>query len=417
VRQIKFGNLNIFIKKSNMVQPKYSPEEALQRVKLMMGYDTKKTLKENNEIIFEQYKEAAIGGGLGASTGAAYAAATAVPASSGALMALPSGASAIIPGVASALGVGTVAATAVVAGVAGAALLPLAYWFLDKDDAKPKVARMMEYCKTDSAKIAKIARGNSDAEIRNLSDQLADAMNYTWGTDEESVYKAFRSLKGASDFCALVDRFNKDYGSDGDLLEWLDGDFDLSSQWEQIYRPIRDVVEDSLLSLKDETVVTDTNRQSKINALYCSVKNGVIDNVVSEYNGIKWDDYVTKNSVKPEEIEIAKKSCGGKKTGGGGGYKPCSGTYSYGCKSDVIAKVQGCLGGLSQDGKFGPKTKAKLSAKGFTTFTDADVEKICSEVETKLTSDVESSDLSGEENVALTSGGQSVDPNTKDGIS
>jgi hypothetical protein len=101
----------------------------------------------------------------------------------------------------------------------------------------------------------------------------------------------------------------------------------------------------------------------------------------------------------------------------GGGYKPCTGTYQFGCQSDVIAKVQGCLGGLSQDGKFGPKTKAKLSAKGFTTFTDADVEKICSEVETKLTSDVESSDLSGEENVTLTSGGQSVDPNTKDGIS
>lgn len=37
-----------------MVQPKYSPEEALQRVKLMMGYDTNKTLKENKEIIFEQ---------------------------------------------------------------------------------------------------------------------------------------------------------------------------------------------------------------------------------------------------------------------------------------------------------------------------------------------------------------------------
>jgi hypothetical protein len=37
-----------------MVQPKYSPEEALQRVKLMMGYDMKKTLKENREVIFEQ---------------------------------------------------------------------------------------------------------------------------------------------------------------------------------------------------------------------------------------------------------------------------------------------------------------------------------------------------------------------------
>jgi hypothetical protein len=37
-----------------MVQPKYRPEEALQRIKLMMGYDSSKTLNENKEIIFEQ---------------------------------------------------------------------------------------------------------------------------------------------------------------------------------------------------------------------------------------------------------------------------------------------------------------------------------------------------------------------------
>lgn len=37
-----------------MIQPKYNPEEALQRVKLMMGYDLKKSLRENNEVIFEQ---------------------------------------------------------------------------------------------------------------------------------------------------------------------------------------------------------------------------------------------------------------------------------------------------------------------------------------------------------------------------
>ena len=34
-----------------MVQPKYSPEEALQRIKLMMEYDTSKTLNENVETI------------------------------------------------------------------------------------------------------------------------------------------------------------------------------------------------------------------------------------------------------------------------------------------------------------------------------------------------------------------------------
>lgn len=37
-----------------MVQPKYSPEEALQRVKLMMNYDLSKTSVENTKIVSEQ---------------------------------------------------------------------------------------------------------------------------------------------------------------------------------------------------------------------------------------------------------------------------------------------------------------------------------------------------------------------------
>ena len=39
-----------------MIQPKYSPEEALQRIKLMMGYDSSKTLNENKSVIFEAKK-------------------------------------------------------------------------------------------------------------------------------------------------------------------------------------------------------------------------------------------------------------------------------------------------------------------------------------------------------------------------
>jgi hypothetical protein len=36
-----------------MKQPAYSPQEALERVKLMMGYDMSKTLTENRESIKE----------------------------------------------------------------------------------------------------------------------------------------------------------------------------------------------------------------------------------------------------------------------------------------------------------------------------------------------------------------------------
>ena len=42
-----------------MVQPKYSPEEALQRIKLMMEYDTSKTLNENVETIKQPINEIA----------------------------------------------------------------------------------------------------------------------------------------------------------------------------------------------------------------------------------------------------------------------------------------------------------------------------------------------------------------------
>jgi hypothetical protein len=74
-------------------------------------------------------------------------------------------------------------------------------------------------------------------------------------------------------------------------------------------------------------------------------------------------------------------------------WKDCFGTYQKGCKSDVIEKVQGCLNDdkelnldpkLVTDGKFGSKTKDALVQKGFSTFTDSDVEKIC---KTKLPDD------------------------------
>jgi hypothetical protein len=316
-----------------MVQPKYSPEEALQRIKLMMEYDSSKTLNENKKVISEQYVAPTVAAGAtGALAGAGVAAANTT-----------AGASVIVP-VMTALGVGATAATAIVGGAAALAVLPLAYWLITKDTGANKVKKMFEMCSTDSAKIAKLQRKIQDSELRSISDDIEDAIindsfGFQGGTDEEKLFGAFKKLEAgtASDFCALVALYNKNSDS-GDLFDDLDSDIDAESEWKQIFRPIRNCVEDSLLGLQDEG--------------------------------------------KKEE---------GKKEGGGGsktgGYKSCSGTYSKGCKSDVIAKVQGCLG-LVTDGKFGPKTQAALSGKGFTTFTDADVTKICqskpSEVEPEI---------------------------------
>jgi hypothetical protein len=317
-----------------MVQPKYSPEEALKRIKLMMEYDSSKTLDENKETISEQYvAPTVVAGATGAALGGGAVAASTTTA----------GASVIVP-VMSALGVGATAAGAIVGGAAAVAVLPLVYWLVTKDTGANKVKKMFEMCSSDSAKIAKLPRKLQDTDLRSITDDIEDAIindsyGFQGGTDEEKLFGAFKQLESgtASDFCALVKYYNS-HSDSGDLFDDLDSDIDAESEWKQIYRPIRNCVEDSLLTLKDESPVVGGGGKSG------SGKSG------------------------------------GSKTGG---YKACSGTYSKGCKSDTIAKVQGCLG-LVTDGKFGPKTQAALSGKGFTTFTDADVTKICQSKPTEV---------------------------------
>ena len=359
-----------------MVQPKYSPEEALQRIKLMMEYDSSKTLDENKKVISEQLAAPAVAGAVtGAGLGATAAATGLVSGTltGGGMAGLATSAGlALTP-------VGTAAATVsavgfgVVGGAIGLGLLPLVYWAVTKDTGANKVKKMFEMCSSEAAKIAKLPRKLQDTDLRSITDDIEDAIvndsyGFQGGTDEEKLFGAFKQLESgtASDFCALVKYYNS-HSDSGDLFDDLDSDIDAESEWTQIYRPIRNCVEDSLLTLKDETP--------------------------------KKDD---------------------KKTGGktGGGYKSCSGTYSYGCKSDVIAKVQGCLG-LVTDGKFGPKTKSALSGKGFTTFTDADVDKICKkqDVETKLTSDVEIQSFGGDQANSSISPNSDQESTTKTGIS
>jgi hypothetical protein len=67
------------------------------------------------------------------------------------------------------------------------------------------------------------------------------------------------------------------------------------------------------------------------------------------------------------------------KKSGTGGYKACTGTYSMRCMTDPsgpIGKVQSCLD-LVADGKYGPKTNAKLKELGYNSFKDSDVDTIC----------------------------------------
>ena len=334
--------------------------DALKRVLLMMKYDANKTLTENVEgieSVDEQYGGAsAIGAGAGAAIGAGAGAAISGGAGAGALMVAPTGAATIIPTIAgmtlgTGAAIGTTAATALVGGVIGLGLAPLIYWLVTKDTGSNKVKKMFEMCSTDSAKIAKLPRKLTDNDFRSMTDDIEDAIvndsyGFQGGTDEEKLFGTFKKLESgtASDFCGLVKYYNS-HSDRGDLFDDLDSDIDSESEWKQIYRPIRNCVEDSLLTIKNEQ------------------KGGGI---------------IKKGSGKVKSS-----------------YRPCKGTYTKGCKADAIIQIQGCLS-LVPDGKFGVKTQAALESKGYKNgFTDADITKICNtsspspETKDKLTPDTD----------------------------
>jgi hypothetical protein len=270
-----------------MVQPQYSPQEALDRIKLMMKYDTSKTLNENVETIKQPINEA-----------------------------LP-----VIAPIVWWIGSGIAAATA------GAGT-----WIYNVQGGGDAFSKAQSFFQGCSSLDSKLKPTQNKSAHREAADKIYNAIEGV-GTDEDSIKSAIGSMETVADLCAMYKYYNKTYG---DLYDDLDSDLDGESFRRYVWSSIAPIVDDAAEDLEK----------------------------VKEEGGKKTDDGKKTNDGK-------------KKVGGGGtGYKPCSGTYSFGCKSDVIAKVQACIG-TTADGKFGPKTKAALTSKGFSSFTDADVEKIC----------------------------------------
>lgn len=329
-----------------------TPEEILAEIKLRMVYDSSKSLDQNKKVLEEQNytsmagntaKAAGYATGAGALAGGALGVSAGIPGTAAATGTLAGGgvlgaSAGAASSVGIAMGINNLAlATAVgggiITGAIALALTPVVLWYIDKDNAKNKVAKLFKYCKDNKEKIDKVPRGLGDEQIFDLSNNLYDALK-GMGTNEEAIYEVFNSLQTISDLAALIETFDSENAAEGgDLLEWLDSDIDMTSEWNQIYRPIRKIV----------------------------------------YRFMK--DLAKENPPSKDDIEKAKEEkTPGKATGG---YKPCTGTYSYGCYAVAIGEVQKCLGVLV-DNKFGPKTLAALKAKAnMETFTDSDIATIC----------------------------------------
>ena len=296
------------------------------RIKLLINYDTKKTLLENEDLITNNIntpeedvneqgivKPSAVGVGVGAGIGGLAGAAG---------LAAPGGMALSVGGAVGVAGAGAAAVGgAILGGAAALALVPLVLWLVDKDTESGKVEKLFNLCKTDARKISKIPRTVSDEVITDMAEKLHDAMNGA-GTDEEAVYTVFKSLGSVSDLSALIVEFDSE--NPKGLLDWLDSDFDQSDEWLQIYRPLKRLVKKDAIWMKDVPPAS------------------------------------TPGKTIPGKT-IPNKPTPGIKTGTK--YLPCTGfPIQYGCKGDLVKQVQSIIlmPEKFQTGNFGPLTLKKL---------------------------------------------------------
>jgi hypothetical protein len=200
--------------------------------------------------------------------------------------------------------------------LAGLGLAAFGAWVTDPEHGKEDFKELMKACSSKGSE--RLVKTLENSEIRQIAYTIKDSKG-DFNDDEEAIVNALSSIPTVGDLCEVNKKLP------GGLWGFLDDLTDSSSEWELFLRPIEGMIEDSEVLMEPEKVK----------------KSGTTKTTTTKY-------------------------------------KSCSGTYTQGCYSEVIKQVQGCLGGLVTDGKFGPKTNEKLKNAGFSSgFSDNDVDKIC----------------------------------------
>ena len=347
-----------------MIQPKYSPQEALEKIKLGMKYDLSKTLNENKKSVSKQIV------------------------------------SEQTAGCQNTMEKSEVTEFATIAGNATYQL-------------RTTVARMFNQQESADEILDSVKQIKGKNVIDPTTGECVPAKSLF-----EKRWKVANKGKYAITNAILHPFSNDDRLTFSQTLKMLiDSDYYKKSS----YADTQDVIDSLKQSLKlynegttpvpPTPAPSESERQKSVNNTYC---NNLKDNVIQygRDKGKTWDFWVNKYKVTAQEIEIAKNSCGkvnqgGGKTGGGGGgrrskYKQCSETLPIAmfCKNSTIARVQGCIG-VKQDGAFGPLTSKALVAKGAdgSSITQATIDKVCNanaaaKIE-KLGQDVDVEDMGG----------------------
>lgn len=349
-----------------MIQPKYSPEEALKRAKLMMGYDTSKTLTENVKTLKRPLNEGA--------------------------------------------------------------------------DLATGVKNILDGCLSKPNELGAPFMDNSDVDrlASNFVEAFSSAMgtdNDLW----RKALKEMTGKGGYADLCNIAKSYEEQ--ADEDFYEGIDSDIDYDTEWSEFVRAFTAMKNRTKgqQKTKEQESATISGWESKFPCVFKTNSNveksvrqdaNLFNYILVKGNSGKKYALFYDGRMKTEDLKLIGKklTCNGDKpavvsesvkkklseqiddSGIDGGtttvvdpittvpnpkpkvtssYIDCTGTYKKGCKTapdGVIGKVQGCLNDdntlnlnpkLVIDGKFGNNTQNALSKKGFTTFTDADVTKIC----------------------------------------
>lgn len=409
-----------------MIHPKYSPNEAMKRIKLMMNYDSSKTLTENKKMLKEDagpWERTAAGVlPVAAGVGGAYGGAALAGMSAGAVGG-PLGA-AIGGGIGLILG-----------------MLGMNAWLSGDENEEKKINQFMQACDSKDAKAQKYVTKSSlnPTDQAKLQKIFAKAVNYQTlgmfgGTDdsEETGWRAMtKALEDGATFgdvCAIRalyggSSFEKRIISELDeeeqaefagslavvLQRTLKGDLKVqsgealgSNWWLDNFECLRitnsfvDGWEPQLdpkyqtnfvqvnFKVKGSLKVFNMDNKGRIyiptgtgigtptgKAVVCQGDKVVLQKTVTESVQKKnlkeqasFDFDITGMDVSfdDEEKKKTEKTDGGTPKPPTSEYHSCSGDYQKGCKSDKIKEVQACLG-ITTDGAFGPKTQDALKEK------------------------------------------------------
>jgi hypothetical protein len=342
-----------------MKLPTYSPIEALNRAKLMMGYDPTKTLTENKESVKGLIKEDDIDTDTEKSV------------------------KRVLDSCNSRTPVeGTLDAASIASAFNRSFNYQTAYMFGGTDDSlwRAQAAKMKKGNMDD---LCNIKREFEDLGYGDFTEKLVDEL------DDEELAELMETFSAMSYKTKKESRLQVDSTEQKNINEF-------KAKFRCVFDSDSNVDSKVYLNPNKYTYIKVRGTSGRVYQLFYS-------GALKDWNGTKWVDtgkflncdgrkVVVESEQKKRLVEdfddsgIRVKTPTPTPTGGGGGgtrpapaYRNCTGTYKKGCKTDpsaAIGKVQACLQ-LTADGKYGNKTDAKLKSMGYTSFTDADVDKIC----------------------------------------